>query len=113
MGGMFKYAKNINLLALITLVLGGCSFLPVPLQIASWAVDGISVITTQKSISDHGLSLVTQKDCAIWKGFTKGVICREYIKPYVYIAVKPAPTPPLFSTFNSQPDIAKPYLNII
>ena len=110
---MFKYAKNINLLALITLILGGCSFFPVPLQIVSWAADGISVITTQKSISDHGLSLVTQKDCAIWRGFTTGGICREYIEPSVYIAVKPELTPPILLTLDTQPDISKPYLNII
>jgi len=58
-------------------MISGCAALPVPIQIASWALDGLSVITTEKSLSDHGLSLVTQQDCALWRGFTDGEICRE------------------------------------
>jgi|GEM_PF-1235298 len=58
------------------LVLSGCA-LPVPLQVASWALDGISVITTQKSLTDHGLSIVAQKDCAVWRGLVEGELCRE------------------------------------
>ena len=58
------------------LLLGGCA-LPVPLQIASWALDGISLLATQKSITDHGISAVAQQDCALWRGVTEGTVCRE------------------------------------
>jgi len=58
-------------------ILSGCAALPVPVQIASWALDGLSVITTQKSLTDHGLSMVSNQDCAIWRGFTEGEICRD------------------------------------
>lgn len=58
------------------LMLGGCA-LPVPLQIASWALDGFSLLATQKSITDHGLSIVAQQDCALWRGVTEGQVCRE------------------------------------
>lgn len=54
--------------------LGACA-LPVPVQIASWALDGISLLTTKKSIADHGISIVTRKDCALWRGVTGGEIC--------------------------------------
>lgn len=58
------------------LMLGGCA-LPVPIQIASWALDGFSLLTTQKSITDHGISIVAEKDCALWRGVTEGSVCRE------------------------------------
>lgn len=58
------------------LLLSGCA-LPVPIQIASWALDGFSLIATKKSITDHGISIVAQKDCALWRGVTEGEVCRE------------------------------------
>lgn len=58
------------------LLVTGCA-IPVPLQIASWALDGISYVATKKSMSDHGISLVMSQDCALWRGFTEGEICRE------------------------------------
>jgi len=58
------------------LFLSGCA-IPVPLQIASWALDGLSVLTTQKSVADHAISIAADKDCAVWRGFTEGQICRE------------------------------------
>lgn len=58
------------------LLLSGCA-LPVPIQIASWALDGFSLLTTEKSITDHGISIVAQQDCALWRGVTEGSVCRE------------------------------------
>ncbi len=66
-------------LLLAPLVLGGCSLLPVSFQVASFALDGISLVTTQKSLTDHGLSAVAQKDCALWRGVTGEGICQEEI----------------------------------
>lgn len=62
----------------LTLLLSGCAALPVPVQIASWALDGISVIATQKSITDHGISIVADQDCAVWRGLTDGQLCRVH-----------------------------------
>lgn len=67
--------KRILLLA-CTLLLGGCA-LPVPVQIASWAVDGLLYITTEKTMADHGVSLVAQKDCAMLRVVTEGALCRD------------------------------------
>ena len=39
--------------------------MPLPFQIASWALDGISYIATEKSVTDHGISIIAQKDCAL------------------------------------------------
>ena len=57
------------------LLLGGCA-LPVPLQIASLTLDGLSVLTTQKTMTDHGISMVTNQDCALWRGVVEGTVCR-------------------------------------
>jgi len=60
------------------MLLGGCA-LPVPIQVASWALDGLSYLTTEKSVADHGISIVAQKDCAVLRVLTEnGQICRDF-----------------------------------
>lgn len=61
----------------MALFLSGCA-LPVPLQIASWALDGISFLATEKSLTDHGISIVAQKDCALWRGLKGDDVCSSY-----------------------------------
>ena len=68
--------RKFLMLGVGALLVSGCA-LPLPLQIASWALDGVSVLATQKSVTDHGISLVTQKDCAVWRGVMKGELCRD------------------------------------
>ncbi len=60
------------------LLLGGCA-LPVPVQVASWALDGISYLFTEKSVTDHGISVLVQKDCALLRGLLDpSEICRDF-----------------------------------
>lgn len=54
--------------------LSGCA-LPLPVKIASWALDGISFVATKKSITDHGISVIAGRDCAMMRAVTKGRIC--------------------------------------
>ena len=54
--------------------LTGCA-LPLPFQIASWALDGISYLATEKSVTDHGISIVVQKDCALLRVVKGDEIC--------------------------------------
>lgn len=69
--------KRFVALGAFALLLGGCA-LPLPVQVASWAIDGISYILTEKSVADHGISLVAQKDCAILRGvLDPGDFCRD------------------------------------
>ncbi|OHC79003.1 MAG: hypothetical protein A3G18_01660 [Rhodospirillales bacterium RIFCSPLOWO2_12_FULL_58_28] len=44
---------------------------------ASWALDGVSMLTSGKSVTDHGISILAKKDCAIWRGVKGDDICRE------------------------------------
>ena len=60
------------------LLLGGCA-LPVPVQIASWALDGFSYLLTEKFVTDHGISVLAQKDCALLRGLLDpGEFCRDF-----------------------------------
>jgi hypothetical protein len=64
-------------LAFAFFLLGGCA-LPVPLRVAAWALDGISLLATEKSLGDQGLSLMAGRDCALWRGLSaEGGICAE------------------------------------
>ena len=58
------------------IVVQGCS-IPDSVQVASWVIDGISYLTTEKSVADHGISLLAQKDCAMWRGIKGETFCRE------------------------------------
>jgi hypothetical protein len=57
------------------MALGGCGLVPPAVSIASFAADAFSFAVSGKSVSDHGLSLVMQEDCAVLN-FVKGsAIC--------------------------------------
>lgn len=58
------------------LVLGGCG-LPIAAQVASLFADGISYLTTEKTLTDHGISTIADKDCALWRGVQGEEICRD------------------------------------
>jgi hypothetical protein len=62
------------LILLSPLLVAGCA-LPLPVQIASWAIDGISYLATRKSVAEHGLSIVTKKDCEVLRGLRGDGLC--------------------------------------
>ena len=64
------------LVLVLALFLGACG-LPPALQIASWISNAFSYLTTNKSISDHGISMVSGQDCALHRGLTGDEVCRE------------------------------------
>ncbi len=63
-------------MSIVPLVLSGCS-VPLPVQIASLIADGISLLTTEKTLTDHGISAAADKDCAVWRGITGEGLCRQ------------------------------------
>jgi len=72
---MFTFVRVVGIVA-VPLVLGACG-LPVGVQIASLVADGVSYLTTEKTLTDHGISVVTSKDCSLWRGVEGEDICRE------------------------------------
>jgi hypothetical protein len=70
------YARRGTALILCSVLLTACA-LPMPVKIASWVADGIAYLTTEKSVTDHGISLVMRKNCALWRGIKGEQICRD------------------------------------
>ena len=62
-------------LAVIAVLLSGCA-VPPAVTVLSLFADVVSYAETGKTITDHGISLVLKKDCALLRGF-KGDICIE------------------------------------
>src|SRR5258708_18592467 len=71
-------------LALMPLLLCGC--VPPAVAVASYVVDGVSYAASGKSLSDHGISVVKDEDCASWHFFVGRAVCEDPGKP-----VPPAP----------------------
>ena len=59
---------------LLPLFLAGCG-LPPAVTIASFAIDAISLAVSEKTVADHALSQIAQKDCSMWRGFTGDELC--------------------------------------
>lgn len=51
-------------LLFLPLAAGGC-VLPPAVTVASLVADGVSYMATGKSVSDHGISVATARDCAV------------------------------------------------
>ncbi len=62
-------------LAVLAVLLSGCA-VPPAVTVLSLFADVVSYAETGKTITDHGISLVLRKDCALLRGF-KGDVCIE------------------------------------
>jgi hypothetical protein len=64
------------LLALgLPLLAGGCAGAAV--TAASYGADGTSYMETGKTTSDHFISMISKKDCALWRVFRNQKFCYE------------------------------------
>ena len=74
-----KPAKRVTrapwLVLVAALLLSACAA-PLSVTIATAVVDGISFMATQKTIPDHGLSLMVGRDCAFYRGLMDEPICK-------------------------------------
>jgi hypothetical protein len=62
--------------AVLAVSVSGCALPPIVTAV-SVAADVFSYSETGKSVSDHGLSLVMQQDCALLRVFN-GAMCQDY-----------------------------------
>ena len=60
----------------IAALVSGC-LLPPPAQLASLVVQGITLAATDKTVTDHGISMVTGQDCALWRGIKGQPVCDD------------------------------------
>ncbi|MDA1090577.1 MAG: SPOR domain-containing protein [Proteobacteria bacterium] len=92
-------------MTLAPLVLGGC-FLPLGVQVASMIADGVSLATTDKTIADHGLSAITNQDCALWRIVNGEQVCSEVAPDEGFVMVADADTDGTIESENLAPVIA-------
>ena len=50
---------------------------PIGVTVVALMADGVSYATTEKSISDHGFSVITEQDCAMHRVFIDSPVCSE------------------------------------
>jgi hypothetical protein len=97
-------------LLLSATALGGCGLVPPAISIASFAADAFSYAVSGKSVSDHGLSMVMQEDCAVLN-FVKGeAICAPGPHPEIQMAVPrdPEAERTLLASVEDAPDTVAP-----
>ncbi len=75
------------------LVLAGCVSIPPAITAASWIINGASYAVSGKSVSDHAISAVLEKDCATWRIIKGDPICVDY----------PAEETPVMVAGNEEP----------
>jgi len=90
------------LLALPVLA-SGCA-VPPALVIASYGADGLSYLSSGKSLEDHGISTVMDEDCALHRFLNDKPICRDFNPSYKGLLLEPAP--PLPESAQNQPPTA-------
>ncbi len=76
---------------LLPLFVAGCG-LPPAVTIASFAIDAISLAVSEKTVADHALSQIAQKDCAMWRGFTGDELCIDEDSAFAVAAADGQPT---------------------
>ena len=63
-------------IVLSPLILGGCVVSPA-ISIATLTADIFSLAVSEKTLTDHAISQVARKDCALWRGFTGKEVCTD------------------------------------
>ncbi len=81
--------RPIAALALPVLFAVAACSIPTPLTVVTFAFDGVSLIVSGKTLSDHALSAVNNEDCAMWRVFKDRPICHEYEAPDAVLAAVP------------------------
>lgn len=66
--------KSFAVLLPSLVLVAGCA-VPLPLTIASTVADGFSYMTTEKSLTDHGISALARQDCAMHRMLAGDAIC--------------------------------------
>ena len=92
-------------LAAAAIVLSGCGLPPV-VTYASFAADILSYLTTKKSVTDHGISFVLEKDCALLR-VLDGPICIEETEAETAVR-KPAREHETRATVATLEDVSEP-----
>jgi len=61
----------------LPLLTGACAA-PLAVTAVGYGTDGVSMVETGKSSTDHFASMVSKQDCALWRLFRNQSICRPF-----------------------------------
>src|SRR5471030_3177392 len=90
----------------LPLLTGGCGAPVAATAAVSYCSNGASLVGTGKSTTDHFASMVSKKDCALWRVFRNQTICREQEgDPNPYHVDY---TTPMRDISNGQPEYSPP-----
>ena len=73
----FHRQLRVLALTIILIPLAGCAAIPAVIKQASWAISGISYLTTKKGPSEHVLSIVVNEDCSFFRVLKAEAICQD------------------------------------
>lgn len=91
-------------------LLSGCA-LPLPISVATWVLDGVVFVSTDKSITGHALSSVMEQDCKLLRGLQGEDICIDDVDD-VTVAVAQAGQAEAYENFaNTNPQIASNFMD--
>ena len=60
----------------LPMLTGACGA-PVAVVAASYGADGVSLAESGKTATDHATSMITKRDCALWRVFRNRKICQD------------------------------------
>ena len=60
----------------LPMLTGACGA-PVAVAAASYGADGVSVVESGKTVTDHAASMLSKRDCALWRVFRNRSICQD------------------------------------
>ncbi len=85
----WRTARRLGMVLAVPVLLSAC----VPIvTIATTAASGVSYLTTGKTVPDNMLSVVTQRDCRILRGFQGEEVCAGAPETPDDVAAVPAAT---------------------
>lgn len=93
--------------AAVALPLAGCA-VPTALTVASLVADGVAVVTSGKTMSDHAISNLSGEDCRMSRVLKGEWICHAETKVVTVAELPPAPPEPPLTVLSPYPRPSDP-----
>ncbi len=73
-------------------LLGGCGAIPPAIGLASYALDGVSLLASGRTVSDHALSYAARQDCKVFRAAQNLEVCTDWGTQPQVAAARPVRT---------------------
>ena len=73
-------------------LLGGCGAIPPAIGLASYALDGMSLLASGRTVSDHALSYAARQDCKLFRAAQNLEVCTDWGTEPQVAAARPVRT---------------------